>query len=113
MATPRSPCGSADSAGKTVKAPDPQLLTIAPSSPVTGFPNTYEETSGTAPSVRYARRRAGPGAGTPRPRARVGERVPEKSSSVLREGAAVSEKYEFIDAECAILPAEGDAPAVV
>jgi transposase InsO family protein len=25
----------------------------------------------------------------------------------------VSEKYEFIDAECAILPAEGDAPAVV
>ena len=25
----------------------------------------------------------------------------------------MSEKYEFIDAECAILPAEGDAPAVV
>jgi len=25
----------------------------------------------------------------------------------------VSEKYEFIDAECATLPAEGDAPAVV
>ena len=35
------------------------------------------------------------------------------TSSVLREGAAVSEKYEFIDAECATLPAEGDAPAVV
>ena len=42
-----------------------------------------------------------------------GERVPEKSSGVLREGASVSEKYEFIDAECATLPAEGDAPAVV
>ena len=25
----------------------------------------------------------------------------------------MSEKYEFIDAECATLPAEGDAPAVV
>ena len=37
----------------------------------------------------------------------------EKSGSVLREGASVTEKYEFIDAEYAILPAEGDAPAVV
>ena len=35
------------------------------------------------------------------------------TGSVLREGASVTEKYEFIDAEYAILPAEGDAPAVV
>ena len=41
------------------------------------------------------------------------ERVLEKSGGVLREGAAVSEKYEFIDAECATLPAEGEAPTVV
>jgi hypothetical protein len=37
MATPRSPCGSADSTGKTVKAPDPQVSAIAPSSPPQDF----------------------------------------------------------------------------
>ncbi len=37
----------------------------------------------------------------------------KKAAAYFREGAAVSEKYEFIDAECATLPAEGEAPTVV
>ena len=36
-----------------------------------------------------------------------------KKAASSREGAAVSEKYEFIDAECATLPVEGEAPTVV
>ena len=46
---------------------------------------------------------AGTGAGEPR--AGDGEYFPEKSSRVLREGASVSDKYEFIDAEYATVPA--------
>ena len=42
-----------------------------------------------------------------------GEIPPGHPTGVLREGAAVSEKYEFIDAECATLPVEGEAPTVV
>jgi hypothetical protein len=54
MATSRSPCGSADSAGKTVKVSDPQVLTIAPSSPVTRFPNIYSRETTTRGSEQKA-----------------------------------------------------------
>ena len=45
--------------------------------------------------------RAAAGTRAPEPRAGNGKRVPEKSGSVLREGASVTQKYAFIDAEYA------------
>src|SRR5579859_7500595 len=61
---------------------------------------------------RHAGIRAGKRTGTPGPGSRNGKCLPEKSGSVLREGAAVSEKYAFIDAEYATAPQQGKAPTV-
>src|SRR5580658_718527 len=61
---------------------------------------------------RHAGIRAGKGTGTPGPGPRNGKFLPEKSGSVLREGAPVNEKYAFIDAEYATVPRQGKAPAV-
>jgi hypothetical protein len=41
-----------------------------------------------------------------------GEIPPGHPTSVLREGASVSEKYEFIDAEYATAPQQDEAPTV-
>src|SRR3984957_10410295 len=61
---------------------------------------------------RHAGIRAGKGTGTPGPGPRNGKCLPEKSGSVLREGAAVSEKYAFIGAEYATAPQQDEAPTV-
>src|SRR5260370_39380466 len=44
---------------------------------------------------------------------RDGERVPEKSGSVLREGASVTQKYEFVGGEAAGPPVNAPAPSIV
>ena len=73
-----------------------------------------EEAFGGTASAGYAGPGAAPGTGAPHPGAGDGKRVPEKSSRVLREGASVTDKYEFIDAEYAVLPAAaGHAPTIM
>src|SRR3954462_14900175 len=49
------------------------------------------------------------------PRAPHGERVSEKSRSVLCQGSSVSDKFEFIDAEYAAISSANDiqAPSIV
>src|SRR5215469_172280 len=72
-----------------------------------------EEYGGAASSGEHAGRRAAAGTRAAEPRARDGKRVPEKSGSVLREGASVTQKYEFIDAEYASPPGNAPAPTIV
>src|ERR1700739_708853 len=71
-----------------------------------------EENRRESAARRHAGIRAGKGTGTPGPGPRNGKRLPEKSGSVLREGAAVSEKYAFIDAEYATALQQDEAPTV-
>src|SRR5437868_6406660 len=76
--------------------------------------NSLPEGNGrAADSGWHTGRRAATGTRAAQSRAGNGAGVPEKSRSVLREGASVSEKYEFIDAEYASPPVNAPAPAIV
>ena len=80
-------------------------------------PNPYPELQSPADlssSAGYAVPGAAPGAGAAQPGIGDGKRVPEKSGRVLREGASVTGKYEFIDAEYdAAIEAAAAAPTVM
>jgi transposase-like protein len=60
------------------------------------------------PPLELSERGPASGIGTAQSGTGNGKRVPEKSGSVLREGASVSDKYAFIDAEYAA----GCAPTI-
>ena len=64
------------------------------------------------PPLQLSERARLRGAGAGEPRAGDGEHFPEKSRGVLCQGASVSEKYAFVDAEYANNPGTRCFPAV-